>query len=129
MISIIDLNRESKKPDWTEDIKEDVIEECSKHGGCIHVHVDQQSRDGNVYIKCPTIAVAMSVTAALNGRYFGGQYFTNYIIASKYGYLPINSINCLFEGRIIQTTFIPVANYSQLFPESFSAQNILTARK
>ena len=66
--------RESANPNWVEELKEDVIEECTRHGGIVHIYVDHFSKDGNVYVKCPSISVAMSVIAALNGRYFGGNF-------------------------------------------------------
>jgi len=30
-------------PGWDTEIKDDVIEECNKHGGIIHVYVDKNS--------------------------------------------------------------------------------------
>lgn len=77
-VEIFGFFRESGKPGWVEELREDVIEECTRHGGIVHISVDWQSKDGNVYIKCPSIAVAMSVTAALNGRYFGGGFFAEF---------------------------------------------------
>jgi RNA-binding protein 39 len=104
MISnMFDIFEEIKKPNWVEDITDDVIEECTKYGGIIHIYVDESNENGNVYVKAPTIAIAMAITGALNGRYFG--------------------------GKVIQTTFIPVANYHQLFPDSYHAQNLLQSRR
>ncbi|KAM3620915.1 uncharacterized protein V6R79_003623 [Siganus canaliculatus] len=61
-------------PGWELDIQHDVIEECNKHGGVVHVYVDKNSAEGNIYVKCPTIPAAMAAVNALHGRYFGGKY-------------------------------------------------------
>ncbi len=68
------LLREQTKPNWVEEIREDVIEECSKYGGVVHIHIDQVSPQGNIFIKCPSIAIAMAAMAGLNGRYFAGEF-------------------------------------------------------
>ena len=65
--------RESKTS-WDQEIRDDVIEECSKHGGVLHIFVDKASTQGNVYVKCPTIAAAVASVNSLHGRYFGGMY-------------------------------------------------------
>lgn len=36
------LNRE-KDPDWDADIRDDVLEECTKYGHVFHIHVDKNS--------------------------------------------------------------------------------------
>ncbi|GIY61727.1 RNA-binding protein 39 [Caerostris extrusa] len=57
-------------PSWDEEIRNDVIEECRKHGGAMHVFVDRMSPQGLVYVKCPTIAAAVASVTALHGRWF-----------------------------------------------------------
>lgn len=42
-------------PAWDIEIRDEVIEECQKHGGILHIYVDKASQ-GNVYVKCPSIA-------------------------------------------------------------------------
>ena len=42
--------------DWAQEIRDEVIEECNKFGGVVHIYVDEKSADGNVYVKCSTIA-------------------------------------------------------------------------
>lgn len=101
--NMFDPNEETKEDDWEAELKDDVIEECSKHGGIVHINIDLSNKDGNVYVKCPSISIAMSVTAALNGRYFG--------------------------GKVIKTAFIPITNYHQLFPEALYAQQLLRPRE
>lgn len=58
---------------WDQEIRDDVIEECNKHGGVLHIYVDKSSPQGNVYVKCPTIAAAVASVNSLHGRYFGGK--------------------------------------------------------
>lgn len=57
---------------WADEIRDDVLEECNKHGGVLHIFVDRQSAQGNVYVKCPTIATAAASVNALHGRWFAG---------------------------------------------------------
>ena len=61
------------RPGWDAEIRDEIIEECNKHGGVFHIYVDQLSPQGNVYVKCPTIASAASCVNALHGRWFAGQ--------------------------------------------------------
>lgn len=70
---------------WAEDVREDVIEECHKNGGALHVYVDQASAQGNVYVKCPTVTVAFKSVNSLHGRWFSGKVITaNYVPAPSY---------------------------------------------
>lgn len=47
---------EAGNPTWVQEIRDEVIEECNKYGGVVHIYVDEKSPDGNVYVKCSTIA-------------------------------------------------------------------------
>ena len=51
----------------------DVIDECNKHGGVMHIYVDKASPQGNVYVKCPNIGTAVAAVNALHGRWFAGE--------------------------------------------------------
>ncbi|XP_076448902.1 RNA-binding protein 39-like isoform X2 [Babylonia areolata] len=84
---------------WDQEIRDDVIEECNKHGGVLHIYVDKSSPQGNVYVKCPTIAAAAASVNALHGRYFG--------------------------GRVITAAYVPLPNYSALFADSVRASQPL----
>uniref|UniRef100_A0A3B3S1V6 RRM domain-containing protein n=1 Tax=Paramormyrops kingsleyae TaxID=1676925 RepID=A0A3B3S1V6_9TELE len=86
-------------PGWDVDIKDDVIEECTKHGGIVHVYVDKNSPQGNVYVKCPTIPIAMAAVNALHGR--------------------------LFAGKMITAAYVPLPTYHNLFPDSVTATQLL----
>lgn len=92
--------RTETNPAWDVEIRDDVIEECSKHGGVLHIHVDKASLTGNVYVKCPSIATAVLAVNALHGRYFA--------------------------GRVIAAAYVPLLNYHSIFPDAITAVNLLT---
>lgn len=96
--NMFDPNIESKSS-WDQEIRDDVIEECSKHGGVLHIFVDKASPQGNVYVKCPTIAAAVASVNTLHGRYFG--------------------------GKVITAAYVPLPNYHSLFPEAQRANQLL----
>lgn len=85
-------------PQWDIEIRDEVIEECQKHGGILHVYVDKASQ-GNVYVKCPSIATAVLAVNALHGRWFA--------------------------GRVITAAYVPLINYHALFPDAATAVNLL----
>ncbi|KAJ6643080.1 RNA-binding protein 39, partial [Pseudolycoriella hygida] len=90
-------------PNWDTEITDDVIEECKKHGGILHVYVDKGSQ-GNVYVKCPSIATAVLACNSLHGRWFA--------------------------GRVITAAYVPLVNYHSLFPDALTAMTLLnTTRK
>ncbi|XP_034936940.1 RNA-binding protein 39 isoform X2 [Chelonus insularis] len=84
---------------WAREIRDDVIEECNKHGGVLHVYVDQASPQGNVYVKCPSIATAVAAINSLHGRWFA--------------------------GRVITAAYVPLVNYHSLFPDAMTALQLL----
>ncbi|XP_063700439.1 RNA-binding protein 39 [Culicoides brevitarsis] len=84
---------------WAEEIRDDVIEECTKHGGVLHVYVDTAAPTGNVYVKCPSISTAVLSVNSLHGRWFA--------------------------GRIISAGYVSLVNYHALFPDSASATQLL----
>lgn len=65
---------------WETEVSDDVIEECNKHGGVLHIFVDKASPQGNVYVKCVSIAAAVASVTALHGRFFSGEFSCNTII-------------------------------------------------
>ncbi len=89
--------------DWHLDVRDDVIEECNKYGGVVHIWVDAQSPTGNVYCKCPSVQTAVSAVNALHGRWFA--------------------------GKVITAAYVPIVNYHNLFHEAANATTILTARR
>ncbi|XP_036434952.1 RNA-binding protein 39b [Colossoma macropomum] len=84
---------------WDTEIKDDVIEECNKHGGIVHIYVDKNSPQGNVYVKCPTIPAAMAAVSALHGRWFA--------------------------GKMITAAYVPLPTYHKLFPDAVTAIQLL----
>lgn len=86
-------------PNWDEEIRNDVIDECRNHGGALHVYVDKNSSDGNVYVKCPSLAAAAASVTALHGRYFA--------------------------GRVTVAAYVPLINYHMLFPDSANVTSVL----
>ncbi|MCP9266304.1 RNA-binding region RNP1 isoform CRA b [Dirofilaria immitis] len=89
---------------WADEVRDDVIEECAKNGGVLHIFVDKASPSGNVYVKCPSVAAAFKSVNALHGRWF--------------------------SGKVITANYVPVTSYSQLFPDSVVAREpILSAVK
>ncbi|KAJ7331878.1 hypothetical protein JRQ81_014058 [Phrynocephalus forsythii] len=84
---------------WDTEIKDDVIEECNKHGGVVHIYVDKNSAQGNVYVKCPSIAAAIAAVNALHGRWFA--------------------------GKMITAAYVPLPTYHNLFPDSMTATQLL----
>ncbi|KRY72039.1 RNA-binding protein 39 [Trichinella pseudospiralis] len=86
-------------PDWDREIRDDVIDECNKHQGVVHIFVDKASADGNVYVKCPTVAAAVAAVNSLHGRYFA--------------------------GNVITANYVPTASYHQLFPDAVNAVELL----
>lgn len=87
------------RSNWDQEIRDDVIEECNKHGGVLHLYVDKASPQGNVYVKCPTISAAVASVRALHGRYFG--------------------------GKMITAAYVPLPNYHSLFPDAVRANQLL----
>lgn len=85
-------------PNWDTEIRDEVIEECQKHGGIWHVYVDKASQ-GNVYVKCPSIATAVLAVNALHGRWFA--------------------------GRTVTAAYVPLINYHALFPDAATATALL----
>lgn len=96
--NMFDSNSENK-PNWDQEIRDDVIDECNKHGGVLHIYLDKSSLQGNVYVKCPNIAAAVASVNSLHGRYFA--------------------------GRVITAAYVPLPNYSALFPDSVRASQPL----
>ncbi|CAF0737173.1 unnamed protein product [Rotaria sordida] len=97
--NMFDPVTEARNPRWTQEIRDEVIEECNKHGGVAHIYVDEKSPDGNVYVKCSTIASAINAVNALHGRFF--------------------------SGRTVIGNYIPTQSYHKLFPESASTTTLL----
>lgn len=44
------LSCRENDPGWEIEIQDDVIEECNKHGGVIHIYVDKKSAEVCVFL-------------------------------------------------------------------------------
>jgi len=88
---------------WDQEIRDDVIEECNKYGGVLHIFVDKVAPQGNVYVKCPTVSTAVSAVNALHGRWFA--------------------------GKVITAAYVPLVNYHNLFADSAYSTTLLVARR
>lgn len=86
-------------PSWDQEIRDDVIDECNKHGGVLHIYVDKASPQGNVYVKCPSIAAAVASVQALHGRWFA--------------------------GKVITAAYVPLPNYHALFPDALRSTQLV----
>uniref|UniRef100_A0A8C6EJS1 RRM domain-containing protein n=1 Tax=Microcebus murinus TaxID=30608 RepID=A0A8C6EJS1_MICMU len=93
------FNPQTEEIGWNTEIKDDVIEKCNKHGGVIHIYVDKNSAQGNVYVKCPSIAATIAAVNALHGRWFA--------------------------GKMITAAYVPLPTYHNLFPDSMTATQLL----
>merc|ERR1711976_912911 len=91
------------EPGWDQEIRDDVIDECNKYGGVLHIHVDKAAPQGNVYVKCPTVSTAVSAVNALHGRWFA--------------------------GKVITAAYVPLVNYHNLFADSAYSTTLLVARR
>lgn len=64
---------EETDPNWAVDLREDVRDECTRHGDVRLVHVDKDSVDGEVYVCFADENQAQSARRSLQGRFFGGK--------------------------------------------------------
>jgi len=80
-----------KEVDFDLDIKEDVEEECKKHGPIKHLLVDKQSA-GHVYLRFSDRNVAAAVVRAFHGRWYA--------------------------QRQVLADYVPEVTYNLKFPES-----------
>lgn len=95
------LHREANA-NFDVEIRDDVIEECNKHGGVLHIFVDKASPQGNVYVKCPSIASAVNSVNALHGRWFAGRFSSVHCL-----YIDMNLNNMiLFNSAILSSHVI-----------------------
>lgn len=65
----------------------------------MHINIDQKAPEGNIYIKCPSISVAMAAMNSLNGRYFA--------------------------GKLIKASYLQLTAYHQQFQEAATSTHIL----
>ena len=75
--NMFDLEEERANGDgWDLDIKEDVSEECGKHGNVEFCYVESKKPGGLVFLKFASSDAAVKAAMSLNGRYFAGRMIT-----------------------------------------------------
>jgi len=84
-------------------IKDEVIDQLIKFGGCYHISVDQSSLDGNVYVKTQTVSTAISAISTFEGK--------------------------VYKNRTLSVVYLPVATYHSLFPEAADKYTLLSSSK
>ena len=62
-------------PYWSEEIRSDVIGECSQFGGVVHIFVDKEDPNGCVYLKAVNASIASACVNSLQCRWFSGDNF------------------------------------------------------
>ena len=78
------LERETE-PNWDLEIKEDVVEECSKYGKVAQCIVEKRRPGGFVYMQFSSVEAASKAIAGLNGRFFAGNMLTvSFISAAQF---------------------------------------------
>lgn len=78
-------------PYWSEEIRSDVIGECSQFGGVVHIHVDKGDPNGCVYLKAVNASIASACVNSLQGRWFSGKMI-------KAAYMTVSDYSKKFEG-------------------------------
>jgi RNA-binding protein 39 len=77
--------RNERDPDFDQDIKEDVGEECGKYGKVLHIAVDKTSA-GFVFVKFDSQQGATAAKSSLENRWFNQKMITaSYILEGSYG--------------------------------------------
>jgi len=75
-----------------QELKEDVEEECSRHGKVLNVFIDRRGPGGNVYTKCANVEDAKKCVNVMHGRYFSGRIVTaNFITMSTFHQMLLSS--------------------------------------
>lgn len=86
---------------------------------------------GNVYVKCPSIAAAVAAVNALHGRWFAGECTSwpelHLLIRYRSGQiLLLLKLFLLFcSGKMITAAYVPLPTYHSLFPDSMTATQLL----
>ncbi len=108
--------KQDHSQDWANLIRDEIINEVArwnKGDSSIvqHIFVDQNSSDGNVYVKCSSSEAANLAVNALHGRRFDGKLELQVLkIIEKYIFFH------LFTGKIIKAYYVPEAAYRRIFP-------------
>jgi RNA-binding protein 39 len=84
---MFDPSSESQ-PGWDLDVREDVMEECSKFGKVDHCYVEKSKPGGLVFVRFVKTDASTSAARSLNGRFFAGRMITvTYLEPAQYNTL------------------------------------------
>lgn len=74
------------EPSEQKELEDDVKEECKeRYGEVVHIGLNLDSPDGEVYLKFKDLQGSKNAIQGLNGRYFGGSQITaSYIVDAIY---------------------------------------------
>ena len=86
------------------DIRDDVLEECSKYGPIYHIHVDKVTPQGMVYVKASSPDAATKASQALHGRWFAGNVPLKVLLAFRKFYGQFTHSVCI--QNIVTQQFI-----------------------
>jgi RNA-binding protein 23/39 len=72
LIKILNFKKREKEKDidWGQKIEDEVFNECNKFGKVEHVFVNEESKDGIVYIRFDSENSAFKAKQALNRRWY-----------------------------------------------------------
>ena len=126
-------------PYWSEEIRSDVIGECSQLGGVVHIHIDKEDPNGCVYLKAVNSSIANACVNSLQGRWFSGlvsvltllllvhapldKYFqvfdrTSLLFICCYNW-ELYTMACfnrsVTSGKMIQASYMQTSDYSKKF--------------
>jgi RNA-binding protein 39 len=59
---------------WSEDVRADALEECSKYGTVLLCRLDSKSKNGNVYVKFASPESSANASIATHNRVFDGRH-------------------------------------------------------
>lgn len=85
MIKNMFVLEQETEPNWEDDIKDDVIEECHKYGKTNHCYIENKIPGGFVYVRFTSFEAAAEAAKSLNGRWFAGRMITvSYLNPAEY---------------------------------------------
>jgi len=83
--NMFDPKSPENESEWWFDIKEDVEEECAKHGSLKHIVVDRETPGGHVYLRFHNVATAEKVVKAFHGRWYASrQVSAEFVVEATY---------------------------------------------
>eukprot|EP00058_Branchiostoma_floridae_P026993 XP_002612484.1 hypothetical protein BRAFLDRAFT_214383 [Branchiostoma floridae] len=133
--NMFDIKMENA-PNWDMEIRNDVVEECTKHGGVLHVFVDKNSdnvsHDTHSHFVFLSLYQQMGQMPEFTAQSFHHTLFClqgNVYVKCPNIQTAAACVNALhgrwFAGKMIQANYVPIVNYHALFPEAITATTLL----